>query len=158
MHPEHWDAVRTIYSEGIATGQATFETEVSSWETWDAGHLGAPRLIARQGLRIVGWAALSPVSTRCVYGGVAEVSIYVGNGNRAKGIGTVLLSAMIEASGEHGIWTLQASMFPENRGSVHLLRKLGFREVGVRERLGKLQGRWRDVLLLERRSDDVGVE
>lgn len=157
FRPEHWDAVRTIYSEGIATGEATFETETPSWESWDAGHLDVARLVAEQADQIVGWAALSSVSDRCVYEGVAEVSVYVGEGHRGRGVGTVLLEALIEASERCGIWTLQAGVFPENVGSVRLHERCGFREVGVRKRLGELEGRWRDVLLLERRSRVVGV-
>jgi L-amino acid N-acyltransferase YncA len=153
---EHWEEVRGIYAEGIATGHATFETEAPNWESWDAGHLKPARLVARQGDRVLGWAALSPVSDRCAYGGVAEVSVYVGDESRGKGVGAALLHALIEASEEHGIWTLQAGVFPENQSSVRLHTRFGFREVGVRERLGRLNGRWRDVLLLERRSRKVG--
>lgn len=157
LRREHWDAVRVIYSEGIATGQATFETQVPTWETWNAAHLSVGRLVARHERRIIGWAALSRVSDRPVYSGVAEVSVYVGAGNRGEGAGSILLNRLIDESEEHGIWTLQAGIFPENVASVGLHRKLGFREVGVRERLGRLEGRWRDVVLLERRSAVVGV-
>jgi L-amino acid N-acyltransferase YncA len=157
MHPHHWARVREIYAEGIATGQATFETEVPDRESWHAGHGDLPRLVAQVGNRIAGWAALSPVSERCVYQGVAEVSVYVGCEYRGAGVGSVLLEALIAASEEHGIWTLQAGVFPENEGSVRLHRRLGFRVVGVRERLGQLDGRWRDVVLLERRSTRVGT-
>ncbi|TVP54453.1 MAG: N-acetyltransferase family protein [Gemmatimonadales bacterium] len=156
--PEHWGRVREIYSEGIATGQATFETEVPDWDSWRTGHGNHPRLVAKQGSQIVGWAALSPVSDRCAYQGVAEVSVYVKSGHRGKGIGAVLLDSLIEESEKYGIWTLQAGVFPENQASIRLHKRVGFREVGVRERLGRLNGRWRDVVLLERRSPNVGVE
>ena len=156
--PEHWPEARRIYEEGIATGHATFETAAPSWQEWDASHLEAPRLAACDGDQILGWAALSPVSSRCVYGGVAEVSVYVSVASRGRGVGTLLLEALIRESEEQGIWTLQAGIFPENTASVSVHRKLGFAEVGRRERLGKLKGQWRDVLLLERRSTTVGVD
>lgn len=152
------ERVLEIYAEGIATGDATFETEVPGWEAWDRSHLDACRLVAEADGRVAGWAALSPVSDRCVYGGVAEVSVYVGADARGRGVGTGLLEALVESSEEEGIWTLQAGIFPENEGSVELHRRCGFRVVGRREKLGKLGGRWRDVLLMERRSDVVGVE
>jgi L-amino acid N-acyltransferase YncA/nitroimidazol reductase NimA-like FMN-containing flavoprotein (pyridoxamine 5'-phosphate oxidase superfamily) len=152
MDRRHWGAVREIYAQGIATGHATFETEVPDWEGWDGGHFPFARLVALDGDEVVGWAALSPVSGRCVYGGVAEVSVYVAEDRRGKGVGRGLLRTLVEAAEEGGIWTLQAGIFPENEGSVRLHLKEGFREVGIRERLGKLHGRWRDVLLLERRS------
>lgn len=158
FHPDHWGEVRAVYAEGIATGEATFEIQTPSWEAWDAGHLDVGRLVAQQGNKIVGWAALSAVSDRGVYKGVAEVSVYVGDAHRGKGVGAILLGALIEEAEANGLWTLQAGVFPENVASVELHKKLGFREVGVRERLGRLGGRWRDVLLLERRSQVVGVE
>lgn len=157
MTPEDWDQVRRIYLEGIATGDATFETEAPSWERWHAGHRRNARFVAREGTRVLGWAALSPVSDRCAYGGVAEVSVYVGSAARGRGVGRALLETLIRASEAGGIWTLQAGIFPENEASLELHRRLGFREVGRRERLGKLKGAWRDVLLLERRSAAVGV-
>jgi L-amino acid N-acyltransferase YncA len=156
LHQEHWPRVRRIYAEGIATGNATFETTVPGWDAFDSGHLSACRLVAVEGDSVLGWAALSPVSSRCVYGGVAEVTVYVADAAQGRGVGSRLLQALITASEEEGIWTLQAGIFPENVASVALHRKLGFREVGRRERLGRLQGRWRDVLLLERRSRKVG--
>jgi L-amino acid N-acyltransferase YncA len=158
MQRSDWAQVRTIYLDGIATGQATFETEAPSWERWDATHLCIGRLVARTGQMILGWAALSPVSSRQVYGGVAEVSLYVGVSYRGKGAGTALLAALIAASEQHDIWTLQAVIFPENEASLALFKKCGFREVGRRERLGQLRGMWRDVSLLERRSLAVGTE
>ena len=154
--PEHWPRVRAIYAEGIATGDATFETGPPSWESWDEGHLPICRLVALLADEVVGWAALSPVSRREVYRGVAEVSVYVGADRRGRGVGTALLGAMIEASEQEGIWTLQAGVFPENEGTLRLHRGLGFREVGRRERIGRMGERWRDTVLLERRSGVVG--
>ncbi len=157
MRAEDWEQARAIYLEGIATGQATLETEAPSWEAWDAAHLPFARLVARDEDGVAGWAALSAVSQRCVYGGVAEVSVYVAHTHRQSGIGRKLLEALIAASEENGIWTLQAGMFPENSGSLALHRRCGFREVGRRERIGKLNGVWRDTILMERRSAVVGV-
>jgi len=157
MGPEDWDQVRSIYREGIATGHATFETDAPPREKWDAAHLREARLVARDGDAVIGWAALSPVSSRCVYAGVAEVSVYVSAKARGRGIGRVLLLELIAASERQGIWTLQAGVFPENRASLELHRGCGFREVGRRERLGRLGGLWRDVILLERRSPTVGT-
>ncbi len=157
MRPEDWQTARLIYLEGIATGHATFETEAPDWESWDAAHLPFARLVAYDGDRAVGWAALSRVSSRCVYAGVGEVSVYVSASQRGRGVGRVLLTQLIDASETHGLWSLQAGIFPENIASVELHKRCGFREVGRRERLGKLNGVWRDVLLLERRSQIVGV-
>lgn len=156
MEAADWTRVAAIYAEGLATGDATFETAVPSWEDWDADHLESCRLVAREAGAVVGWAALSPVSERCVYGGVAEVSVYVGAVARGRGIGRALLDALVAASEEAGLWTLQAGVFPENTASVAVHERCGFRVVGTRERLGRLDGRWRDVLLLERRSPAVG--
>lgn len=156
MRAEDWPAVQGIYAEGIATGNATFETAVPDWSQWDAAHHKHCRLIARDSETILGWAALSPVSRRQVYAGVAEVSIYVAEKARAKGIGRALLESLIEQSEKHGVWTLQAGIFPENVASIALHKFCGFREVGVRRRLGRLAGVWRDVLLLERRSFCAG--
>jgi L-amino acid N-acyltransferase YncA len=150
-----WAAVRAIYEEGIATGQATFETEAPSWEAWDAAHLPEPRLVARRDGEIVAWAALTPVSERCVYEGVADLSIYVAERARGQGLGRTLLSELVAASERSGIWTLQAGVFPENEASLALHRSCGFRAVGVQERIGKHHGAWRDVVLLERRSEEV---
>ncbi len=157
MMPEDWPQVREIYLEGIATGQATFETEAPSWEKWDAAHLRAGRLVARDGGSVTGWAALSPVSERCVYAGVAEVSVYVAASHRGWGVGRALLDGLIAASEKERLWTLQAGIFPENVASLAVHRRCGFREVGRRERLGCLGGVWRDVVLLERRSPIVGT-
>lgn len=153
------EAVLRVYAEGIATGNATFETEVPSWEAWDRAHRTDCRLVARADVAadVVGWAALSRVSERCAYGGVAEVSVYVAARARGSGLGTRLLERLIVSSEEAGIWTLQAGIFPENASSIALHERCGFRVVGVRKRLGKLAGSWRDVALLERRSDRVGV-
>jgi len=151
-----YDAVRAIYLEGIATGNATFEKCAPEWEKWDRNHLPSCRLVARRQGEVLGWAALSPVSGRCVYGGVAEVSVYVAAQVRRLGIGLQLLSALIDASEQQGIWTLQGAVFPENTASLALCRRAGFRVVGTRERLGSMDGRWRDVVLLERRSPTVG--
>jgi L-amino acid N-acyltransferase YncA len=152
LRADHWDAVARIYAEGIATGHATFETEVPGWERWDASHLADHRLVALSGDAVVGWAALSPVSDRCVYGGVAEESVYVASDAHGRGVGRALLEALIERSEAAGIWTIQTGIFPENEASVRLHERVGFRIVGVRERLGKHRDVWRDVLLLERRS------
>jgi phosphinothricin acetyltransferase len=157
MQPDDWPTVREIYREGIATGHATFETEVPDWEKWDSGHRQDCRLIARIGEQVLGWAALSPVSGRCVYAGVAEVSVYVAAEARGSGVGKALLQALIEESELHHIWTLQAGIFPENAASIALHTSRGFREVGVRRHIGKRDEVWRDVLLLERRSSTVGI-
>jgi len=153
-----WPQVRQIYLEGIVTGHATFETDAPSWEKWNDAHLPYGRIVARSGDVIKGWAALSPVSSRCVYAGVAETSVYVGTEWRGQGIGVALLEGLILASESNGIWTLQAGVFPENNGSIKLHEGLGFREVGRRERIGKMKGVWRDTVLLERRSAIVGAD
>jgi phosphinothricin acetyltransferase len=155
--PQDWEEVRRIYLEGIATGNATFETQAPDWDNWDKSHRPEPRLAAREGGRLLGWASLTPVSDRCVYGGVAEVSVYVGDDARGRGVGRALLEALVEKSEAAGIWTLQAGIFPENEASVAVHKKCGFRVVGIRERLGQLSGSWRDVMLLERRSPRIGV-
>ena len=157
MKPGDWEQVRSIFREGIATGYTTFETDAPSWEKWDAGHLEVARLVARNGDEVLGWAALSPVSNRDAYRGVAELSVSVKEENRGQGIGRALLEALIERSERSEIWTLQAAIFPENTASVKLHLRCGFREVGRRERIGKLNGTWRDTLLFERRSKTVGV-
>ncbi|HEV2520870.1 MAG TPA: GNAT family N-acetyltransferase [Candidatus Acidoferrales bacterium] len=156
MAEQDWPSVRAIYSEGIGTGNATFETSPPEWLTWDAGHLRVCRLVARSGGSVLGWAALSRVSDRCVYAGVAEVSVYVAERARGQGIGSRLLDALVKASEHEGIWTLQAGIFPENIPSIELHKRQGFRIVGTREKLGLMDGRWRDVLLMERRSTVSG--
>jgi L-amino acid N-acyltransferase YncA len=157
MRPGDWPRVREIYGQGIATGNATFEQTLPDWPTWESGHLMNCRLVARYGDQVIGWAALSPVSSRCVYGGVAEVSVYVAADHRGQGIGKRLLEALVEQSEAAGLWTLQAGIFPENRASIGVHERCGFRVVGRRERLGQMNGTWRDVLLLERRSTVAGV-
>jgi L-amino acid N-acyltransferase YncA len=152
MRPEDWPAIRAIYEDGIATGDATFETTAPDWPAWDATHLADHRLVARLDGRVVGWAALAPVSDRCAYAGVAEDSIYVALDAQGRGVGRALLIAVVASAERGGIWTVQTGIFPENQASVRLHEACGFRVVGVRERLGRLHGRWRDVLLLERRS------
>lgn len=157
MQPEDWPAVRAIYLEGIATKNATFETDAPEWEKWDSSHLKACRLVARLNGQVVGWAALSPVSSRCVYAGVAEESIYISEVARGQGVGKKLLSALVDASERAGIWTLQTGIFPENEISIRLHERCGFRVLGVREKIGQMDGVWRDVVLMERRSQVVGV-
>jgi L-amino acid N-acyltransferase YncA len=155
LEPGHWPAVERIYLEGIATGHATFETTAPTWEEWDARHLADPRLVALDRDEVVGWAGLSPVSDRCVYGGVAEESVYVAAAARGRGVGRTLLEELIQRSEAAGIWTIQTGIFPENEASLHLHERVGFRVVGVREKLGRLDGAWRDVVFLERRSQAV---
>ena len=152
LRPDHWPAVRTIFEAGIASGDATFETAAPDWEDWDAQHLAEHRLVATDHGRVVGWTALAPVSDRCAYAGVAEDSIYVAPDAQGRGVGRALLAAVVASAEQGGIWTVQTGIFPENQASVRLHQACGFRVVGLRERLGRLHGRWRDVLLLERRS------
>jgi phosphinothricin acetyltransferase len=152
MREDDWPAVRAIYLEGIASGNATFETEAPPWDMWDAKHLPQARLVFRDGPEVLGWAALSRVSQRMCYAGVCEVSVYVASSARGRGIGSALLGALVERSEANGIWTLQASVFPENQASVHTHLRHGFRIVGRRERIAQQHGVWRDTLLLERRS------
>lgn len=158
MVPGDWEEVARIFQEGIATGEATFETVVPSWEFWDVAHLSCARLIARENGEIVGWAALSPVSRREAYAGVAEVSVYVAEACRGRGVGRLLLERLIAESEAKGIWTLQAVVFAENAATLALHKGCGFREVGRRERISKLDGKWRDTILLERRSTEVGID
>ena len=154
----HWPAARAIYEAGMATGTATFTTQAPDWDEWDKSHLPHSRLVAVDEAGLVrGWAALSAVSGRCVYGGVAEVSVYVAAAARGQGLGRQLLAGLVAASEQHGMWTLQAGIFPENAASLRLHAALGFRVVGRREKIGQLRGRWQDTLLLERRSAVVGV-
>jgi phosphinothricin acetyltransferase len=157
MLPEHWDRVKEIYEAGIATGNATFQDSAPSWKEWNESHLPHSRLLSFENGKINGWAALTPVSDRCVYAGVAEVSIYVDTESRSKGIGRQLLLALLEDSEKHGIWTLQAGIFPENEASIRLHLSCGFRMVGRRERIGKMNGIWRDTIMLERRSPSIGI-
>ena len=157
MQPADWAQVAAIYQEGIDTGLATLETEVPPWEQWDAAHVADCRLVARNGDQVLGWAALTPVSGRCVYAGVAEVSVYIAAAARGQGVGKALLAALVEASEQAGLWTLQAGIIRENTASIALHTKCGFREVGYRERIGQLHGKWKDVVLMERRSKVVGL-
>jgi phosphinothricin acetyltransferase len=158
MTPADWDDVALIYGEGIATRNATFETEAPSWGQWDAAHLEDCRLVARDGNCVLGWAALSPVSRRHCYRGVAEVSVYVREGAHGRGVGRALLEHLVAASEAAGIWTLQGATFPENAASVRLQASCGFRVVGHRERIAQLDGVWRDTVLTERRSMIIGAD
>ena len=155
LQPEHWPGVACLYAEGIATGNATFETEVPSREVWDSSDLAEHHFVALREDEVVGSAAVSPVSDRCVYGGVVENSVYVAEAARGQGIGQRLLEALITSTEAAGVWTIQTGVFPENEGSIRLHERVGFEVVGLRKRLGKLHGVWRDVLLLERRSETV---
>lgn len=157
MNAADWPEVAEIYRQGIETGHATFEREVPSWEEWNRRHVRTCRLVALSDGEIAGWAALSPVSERCVYAGVAEVSVYVKDTFRGQKIGSRLLGKLIVESEENGFWTLQAGIFPENLASVSMHESLGFRQTGIREKIGRLNGEWRDTLLLERRSRTVGI-
>jgi L-amino acid N-acyltransferase YncA len=156
LRPEDWSAVRAIYLEGIATGNATFETAAPEWADWDAKHRSDCRLVARVDSEVIGWTALSPVSSRCVYAGVTEESIYIAVSARGRGVGKALLSAVVDESEKAGIWTIQTGIFPENVASIALHKACGFREVGYRERIGQMNGVWRNVVFLERRSAVVG--
>lgn len=153
--PDHWEAVKKIYEEGIATGNATFQTTAPTWEEWDTAHVAKPRLVAVDNNKVLGWAAITPVSGRCVYAGVGEVSVYVGIHARGKGVGKQLLLALIEESERENFWTLQAGVFPENLASLAIHQASGFRIIGTREKIGKMNGVWRDTVLLEKRSDKV---
>jgi phosphinothricin acetyltransferase len=152
MRAEHWPAVERIYAEGLATGNASFETETPSWEPFQAGHLPGFLLVGLAAGAVLGWAVLSPVSDRCAYQGVAEDSVYVAEPARGRGVGRALLTQLTWRAESAGIWTLQAGIFPENTASIALHHACGFRTVGRRERLGRREGIWRDVLLLERRG------
>ena len=158
MTEAHWPVVKAIYEAGMATGNATFETQAPAWEAWDTAHLGHSRLVAVDNAGTVrGWAALSPVSSRCVYGGVAEISVYIAAEARGQGMGRQLLQALISDSEAHGIWTLQAGTFEENTASIGLHTQAGFRVIGHRERIGQHHGVWRNTVQMERRSPTVGV-
>lgn len=153
-----WESITNIYLEGINTGKATFQTDAPTWEQWDSSHVRTCRLVARSENKILGWAALSPTSSRCVYAGVAEVSIYIGKDFRGQGVGVALLKRLVELSEEGGFWTLQSGIIKENVESIELHKKCGFREIGVREKLGKMSnGKWHDVVLMERRSKITGI-
>ncbi len=159
MTVEDWKEVRAIYVEGIKAENSTFETEAPSWDKWDLGHISTCRLVASLKGKVLGWAALSPVSSRCVYAGVAEVSIYIALEHIGRGVGQTLLERLVKCSEQNGFWTLQAGIFPENVATIALHKKCGFREIGRRENLGKMQnGTWRNVILFERRSKIVGLD
>jgi L-amino acid N-acyltransferase YncA len=155
LRPGDWPGVARIYEQGIATGNASFETEVPSWEDWDRAHLAGHRFVAEEDGHLAGWIALAPVSGRPCYAGVAEISVYVDEGLRGRGVGSELLATLIESAEHDGIWTLQTSVFPENGTSLALLGRFGFRVVGMRERIGRLHGVWRNTVLVERRSEVV---
>lgn len=156
--PADWPAVRAIFEQGMATGNATLETTAPEWESWNVSHTAEGRLVGRIGDETVGWVALTPVSSRCVYEGVAEVSIYVTEPARGQGVGKALLNALVTESERIGLWTLQAGILRENAASIALHAACGFRVVGVRERIGRRDGVWRDVVLMERRSAVAGLE
>jgi len=147
-----WDRVKVIYEKGIATGNATFQASAPSWEEWDSSHLQNSRVVAEEDGKVIGWAALTPVSSRCVYAGVAEVSVYVDTNHCGKGVGYALLEELVLLSEADGIWTLQSGIFPENISSLKIHEKAGFRILGQREKIGKQNSVWRDTVLLERRS------
>lgn len=157
MKPADWPQVAAIYLAGIKTGLATFQREVPSWEEWNRDHIDACRFVARFGDTILGWAALTPASDRCVYAGVAEVSVYVSEADKGQGVGTSLLNELIRVSEDYGFWTLQSGIIKENLASRELHKKCGFREIGIRERIGLMpDGQWHDVMLMERRSKTAG--
>nr|WP_298995221.1 GNAT family N-acetyltransferase [uncultured Allomuricauda sp.] len=158
MHASDWNQVARIYSEGIKTGFATFEQRVPPYKSWDEAHVDSCRIVAEDDGRVLGWAALSPVSSRCVYGGVGEVSVYISENSRGKGIGKALLKQLVTESEEAGFWTIQSGIFPENKHSITLHEKVGFRFIGKRERVGKIHGIWKDNLLFEKRSSKVGID
>ena len=157
MTEAHWPAVKAIYESGIATGQATFQTSAPEWEEWDKAHVQECRLVALEDNKIIGWAALTPVSGRCVYAGVGEVSVYIDGSARGKGVGKALLKELVDESELNNFWTLQAGIFPENIASIQIHKANGFRIIGSREKIGQMKGVWRDTLLLERRSQKVGL-
>jgi L-amino acid N-acyltransferase YncA len=158
LRPDDWDEVRRIFLDGLATGDASFEVEAPSWEMWDQRHHRHSRLAARGNGRVVGWAALAPVSPRACYAGVAEVSLYVAADWRGKSVGKRLLEALVASSERHGIWTLQGAAFPENVASLRIQQACGFRVVGRRERVAQRDRVWRDTVLTERRSRIVGID
>lgn len=155
MLPSHWESVKQIYAEGIASGNATFQTAIPTWIEWDEAHVKNSRLIAVEDTEVLGWAALTPVSGRCVYAGVGEVSVYVSEKTRGRGVGKKLLNALINESEKNNFWTLQAGIFPENFASIKIHEVCGFRIIGSREKIGQMNGQWRDTLLLEKRSQSA---
>lgn len=158
MRPLDWKQVSSVYLEGIETGKATFQTELPTWENWNNGHISSCRLVIRLDSDVLGWGALSPTSSRCVYSGVAEVSIYIGEKYRGQGLGGILLQDLIKLSEENGFWTLQSGIIKENTASILLHEKCGFRKIGIREKVAKMSnGKWHDVVLMERRSKVVAI-
>lgn len=157
MNDQDGARVLEIYKQGLETRSATFETEVPSWNEWDIKHIKHSRLVYTDNERIIGWAALSQGSTRKVYSGVAEISIYIDTLFVNKGIGSLLMDELIKSSEKHGIWTLFSSVFPENLGTIKLHKKFGFKTIGIREKIAKLDNKWRDTILLERRSKVIGL-
>ena len=158
MFPQHWEAVKKIYEEGIATGNATFQTSAPEWQEWDAAHVATCRFVAIENDEVLGWAALTAVSGRCVYAGVAEVSVYVAANARGKKIGSSLLEILVRESEKNSFWTLQSGIFPENKSSIVMHENNGFRVVGYREKIGKMKNVWRNNVFLERRSAVVGID
>lgn len=158
LESSDWPNVKSIYEQGLKTGIATFEISAPSWEKWNRAHLDIGRLVATYNHEVVGWVALSPVSSRCVYGGVAELSVYIGENQRGKGIGKLLMKQAITESEKNNIWTLQSGVFRENIASIKLHESVGFRIIGYREKIGRLNGEWKDNILLERRSQIVGID
>jgi L-amino acid N-acyltransferase YncA len=157
MRPAHWAEVKEIYEQGIATGNATFELNIPQWPDWDLAHLPFCRMVMIENGEVLAWAALTAVSNRCIYSGVAEVSVYVAAKWRGRGMGKKILQELILESERNNYWTLQAGIFPENKQSIKIHEQLGFRVIGTRERIGLMNGRWRDTVLLERRSQTVGI-
>jgi L-amino acid N-acyltransferase YncA len=157
MKPDHWSQVKAIYENGIATGNATFQTSAPEWEEWNSAHVKTCRLVAIEDEKVLGWAALTAVSGRCVYAGVGEVSVYIDETARGKGIGKALLEELIKESEQNNFWTLQAGIFPENIASIKIHESVGFRIIGTREKIGTMNGVWRDTILLERRSVKIGI-
>lgn len=157
IQPTDWQTVKTIYEEGIDTGNATFQHSAPDWKEWNTSHLQTCRIIAKEDNIILGWAALTPVSGRCVYAGVAEVSVYIGAKARGHGLGKQLLEKLVDESEMNNIWTLQAGIFPENIASIKIHEACGFRILGRREKIGKMNGTWRDTVLMERRSKKIGI-
>jgi phosphinothricin acetyltransferase len=157
MKKDDWISVAEIYRQGIESGNATFQRDIPTWDEWNQGHINTCRIVVSIDNEIAGWAALTPVSGRCVYAGVAEVSVYVSNQFKGQKIGTRLLERLISESEKEGYWTLQASIFPENKASLKIHYNLGFRNVGFREKIGKMNDIWRDTILLERRSKKAGI-
>ena len=153
-----WPSVKKIYEEGLATGNASFQTTAPDWNEWNESHVNSCRLVALENKAILGWAALTAVSGRCVYAGVGEVSVYIAQQSRGIGIGKILLQSLIDESEKNNFWTLQSGIFPENKPSIRIHEELGFRLIGSRQKIGKMNGVWRDTLLFERRSPKIGID